>query len=758
MKKIKTLLWILLAIFSFGNFNSAFAITDTVVVYVVPATPTGLTATPGACATARIDVLWNAVPGATGYTLMINGSTTVNLTTNSYAHTGLTANTSYSYKVLAYNTVGSSAYSSVVSVTSPASSCLPSTPTNLTATASTCGTGVINLTWTAPVPATMTGYVIKDGTTVIATLGLVTSYSHTGLVAGSSHSYTIAATNAGGTSAYSVAVARTAPSLCVVTGTAGTGGTISPASQTANAGTTKTLTVTPNSGYAISSVSGCSGSLSGKTYTTGAINANCTVTASFVAVGVTVTANPLNYYISPGATTAVTFSSTTTSGSTECRMLDSASNPLTTTFTATTSINVTIPASTGDYGYYVQCRSTADTSITAKSALVHIYGVTVGVSATSSYSVSPGASVSFAYTPTTQYGSTECALLNNVDTALTTYQAASPIVYTIPNSIGSFGYYVKCRHASNTNLTAKSALITVTTSCPVGQSWNSTTSTCVGPSGTISTTNCEINAESNTCNTTINWSVSNPIGSSAVTTPTNITVSTLNSGSTTYSVYYGSRTFYLYNNSNELGSSVATASCKSGTAWDTASSKCKSATGTLSATGCEIQSTKSSCMTNLVWNTINPSSVSVLKNDTTNTTITTANSGNTNYSIGPGVVDFKLWHNGVVIASAQAVASCASMTVWNGSSCVLKEPEIDVFKAEPSTVFKGRSSTISWSSNAALVNSCTGNGFSTGGNITGSVVVTPSVKTTYSLTCSRDAYSTTKSITVKVIDMSIKEQ
>jgi len=68
-----------------------------------------------------------------------------------------------------------------------------------------------------------------------------------------------------------------------VTATAGNGGTISPASTAVNSGGTTTLTVTPNSGYIIGSVSGCSGTLSGSTYTTAAISANCTVTASFIA-------------------------------------------------------------------------------------------------------------------------------------------------------------------------------------------------------------------------------------------------------------------------------------------------------------------------------------------------------------------------------------------------------------------------------------------------------------------------------------------
>lgn len=65
--------------------------------------------------------------------------------------------------------------------------------------------------------------------------------------------------------------------------TAGNGGTVSPAAASVDAGGSARFTVTPNAGYVISGVTGCGGSLAGNTYTTGAINAGCTVTASFSA-------------------------------------------------------------------------------------------------------------------------------------------------------------------------------------------------------------------------------------------------------------------------------------------------------------------------------------------------------------------------------------------------------------------------------------------------------------------------------------------
>lgn len=70
-----------------------------------------------------------------------------------------------------------------------------------------------------------------------------------------------------------------------VSASAGVGGTISPASQTVSSGGSTTFTVTPNAGYT-ASASGCGGSLSGTTYTTGAITGACTVSATYTLINV----------------------------------------------------------------------------------------------------------------------------------------------------------------------------------------------------------------------------------------------------------------------------------------------------------------------------------------------------------------------------------------------------------------------------------------------------------------------------------------
>ncbi|KPJ96460.1 MAG: hypothetical protein AMJ53_00655 [Gammaproteobacteria bacterium SG8_11] len=67
----------------------------------------------------------------------------------------------------------------------------------------------------------------------------------------------------------------------LVQSTAGVGGSISPESVTVSAGASTHFTVTPDTGYQISSITGCDGSLSGNTYTTGTISGDCQISVSF---------------------------------------------------------------------------------------------------------------------------------------------------------------------------------------------------------------------------------------------------------------------------------------------------------------------------------------------------------------------------------------------------------------------------------------------------------------------------------------------
>jgi len=176
-----------------------------------PLTPTNLTATAGSCGTGTIVVSWNASAGATSYILKDGSDIIFTGSETSFSHTGLSPGSVHRYKVLATNSSGSSAYSPIVTRNAPATCPKPLTPTNLTATAGSCGTGTIVVSWNASAGAT--SYILKDGSDIIFT-GSETSFSHTGLSPGSSHSYSVLATNSSGSSAYSPIVMGNAPVTC----------------------------------------------------------------------------------------------------------------------------------------------------------------------------------------------------------------------------------------------------------------------------------------------------------------------------------------------------------------------------------------------------------------------------------------------------------------------------------------------------------------------------------------------------------------
>lgn len=69
--------------------------------------------------------------------------------------------------------------------------------------------------------------------------------------------------------------------------------------------------------------------------------------------------------------------------------------------------------------------------------------------------------------------------------------------------------------------------------------------------------------------------------------------------------------------------------------------------------------------------------------------------------------------------------------------------------ANPSSVVRGESSLLSWSSENAT--SCTGTNFSTGNAVSGSVLVRPSSETSYILTCTNGSTSATDKETIAVI-------
>lgn len=95
----------------------------------------------------------------------------------------------------------------------------------------------------------------------------------------------------------------------VFTGTSSDGGSISPATpQTVNHNETTSFTATANTGYHVKSVTGCGGTLSDSTYTTGPVTGDCSVKASFEIDTYTITASAGdNGTISPSGAVAVKY-------------------------------------------------------------------------------------------------------------------------------------------------------------------------------------------------------------------------------------------------------------------------------------------------------------------------------------------------------------------------------------------------------------------------------------------------------------------
>ena len=182
-----------------------------------PGKPTGLSAT--ADGQTEIDLSWTAPSddgGAdiTGYRIEVstNGTSWGDLeedtdsTSTSYTHSGLTAGSTRHYRVSSINSAGIGPASDSDSATTDAAT-KPGKPTGLTATAD--GQTEIDLSWTAPSDdggAYITGYRIEvstDGSSwsdlVADTDSTGTSYSHSGLTAGSTRHYRVSAINSAGT-------------------------------------------------------------------------------------------------------------------------------------------------------------------------------------------------------------------------------------------------------------------------------------------------------------------------------------------------------------------------------------------------------------------------------------------------------------------------------------------------------------------------------------------------------------------------------
>lgn len=155
-----------------------------------PPTPTNITAT-ATYNTATVS--WSASKDASEYEIQFNG-TTYTTTSCQKTFTGLSANTSYSYRLRAKNSAGTSAYTAYLNVKTTVQP--PATPTNVRATATA---DTVTIQWVSVSGATGYDVLFNGMLFEVSTI----SKTFTGLTPGATYSYQVRAKNTGGASPYS---------------------------------------------------------------------------------------------------------------------------------------------------------------------------------------------------------------------------------------------------------------------------------------------------------------------------------------------------------------------------------------------------------------------------------------------------------------------------------------------------------------------------------------------------------------------------
>ncbi|MBY0117300.1 hypothetical protein H7K48_14455 [Paenibacillus xylanexedens] len=159
----------------------------------LPGSVTGLTVT--SVTNTAVALKWNAVSGATGYDLEIDG-TVVPVSGVVYTKTGLIANTDHTFRIRSKNTAGAGAWGDVTDVT---------TQLNTPALKATSEETAITLNWLDIKDATK--YEIEADGTIVSTV-TDPSYVHSNLLAGISHTYRVRALTDKNSSAWSTVLTQ----------------------------------------------------------------------------------------------------------------------------------------------------------------------------------------------------------------------------------------------------------------------------------------------------------------------------------------------------------------------------------------------------------------------------------------------------------------------------------------------------------------------------------------------------------------------
>jgi chitodextrinase len=177
------------------NFTITAGSTDTVA-------PTAATLSASGTTQTTTSLSWSGATdnvAVTGYDVYKDGVLLASTASTTYAVSGLTASTTYSFTVNAKDAAGNvSVASNVVSVTTLAPVLDTAAPTAPTLTASGTTSTSTNLSWSGATDnVAVTGYDVYRGTTLLASV-TTTTYTATGLTASTAYTFTIRAKDAAG--------------------------------------------------------------------------------------------------------------------------------------------------------------------------------------------------------------------------------------------------------------------------------------------------------------------------------------------------------------------------------------------------------------------------------------------------------------------------------------------------------------------------------------------------------------------------------
>lgn len=177
-----------------SSFSSCKSVSTQQPVVVIPATPTLSGSSNSA---SSISLSWNAISNATSYELYnCNNQLITTRTSNSYTHTGLNSGTTYTYKIRAKNSAGTSGFSSCKSINTQ-----QETPNTPVLSGISDSTSSINLSWNAIPNAT--SYTIFNCDNELITNTSSNNHTITGLNSGTYYGYKIRANNSAGDSSFS---------------------------------------------------------------------------------------------------------------------------------------------------------------------------------------------------------------------------------------------------------------------------------------------------------------------------------------------------------------------------------------------------------------------------------------------------------------------------------------------------------------------------------------------------------------------------